>query len=431
MRSASAPPLWHKLKNALQIMDPAPLEPKQETPAPAAPAPEPPAPAAAPVPAPVAEPPAPAPVNPPAPAQPPVSLVPSAPATLPPAPAMPAMAMGMMNAPQPIATSQAPGLPPPARVPPVAPMAPVAPMPPAPMAPAPPLTSQEMMPQIAGAIVVAAPPGPPAPPGGAAANNQPFRQLKVEDALAYLDQVKMKFERKPQIYNQVHTRPPARPPPEPPPSPRPTPPQFLDIMKEFKAQSIDTPGVIERVLHLFNGHRELILGFNTFLVRRLAASARGAPSAAAAPRARHPNAAIPGEMRGALPEISPNPRAHPLPPPPAVAAKRPSRPRAAPPAAPARSPPPPPLCARAASRVQDRVLGRRDEAARAAQVPAAGGPAAPGVCAGAEPGGVDADAEYAGAARGDAAVRDGRHGRRGDDAVGAAARAAEEGADRV
>ena len=35
MRSASAPPLWHKLKNALQIMDPAPLEPKQETPAPA------------------------------------------------------------------------------------------------------------------------------------------------------------------------------------------------------------------------------------------------------------------------------------------------------------------------------------------------------------------------------------------------------------
>ena len=116
------------------------------------------------------------------------------------------MAMGMMNAPQPIATSQAPGLPPPARVPPVAPMAPVAPMPPAPMAPAPPLTSQEMMPQIAGAIVVAAPPGPPGPPGGAAANNQPFRQLKVEDALAYLDQVKMKFEKQPHIYNKVRAK---------------------------------------------------------------------------------------------------------------------------------------------------------------------------------------------------------------------------------
>ena len=40
-----------------------------------------------------------------------------------------------------------------------------------------------------------------------------YRQLKVEDALAYLDQVKMKFEKQPQIYNQ-----------------------FLDIMKEFKAQ---------------------------------------------------------------------------------------------------------------------------------------------------------------------------------------------------
>ena len=67
--------------------------------------------------------------------------------------------------------------------------------------------------------------------------------LAEEDALAYLDQVKMKFEDKPEIYNQ-----------------------FLDIMKEFKAQSIDTPGVIDRVLQLFHGHRELILGFNTFLV---------------------------------------------------------------------------------------------------------------------------------------------------------------------
>jgi hypothetical protein len=67
-------------------------------------------------------------------------------------------------------------------------------------------------------------------------------QLKVEDALAYLDQVKMKFEDKPEIYNQ-----------------------FLDILKKFKAQSIDTPSVIERVLQLFHGHRTLILGFNTFL----------------------------------------------------------------------------------------------------------------------------------------------------------------------
>ncbi len=61
---------------------------------------------------------------------------------------------------------------------------------------------------------------------------------------------------------------------------------FLEIMKEFKAQKrvdrpsercsrvsinppgmrrIDTAGVIARVRSLFKGHRELILGFNTFL----------------------------------------------------------------------------------------------------------------------------------------------------------------------
>ena len=39
-----------------------------------------------------------------------------------------------------------------------------------------------------------------APPGG---QPQPYRQLKVEDALAYLDQVKMKFEKQPHIYNKV------------------------------------------------------------------------------------------------------------------------------------------------------------------------------------------------------------------------------------
>jgi histone deacetylase complex regulatory component SIN3 len=38
------------------------------------------------------------------------------------------------------------------------------------------------------------------------AQAQPYRQLKVEDALAYLDQVKMRFEKQekqPWIYNQV------------------------------------------------------------------------------------------------------------------------------------------------------------------------------------------------------------------------------------
>lgn len=69
-----------------------------------------------------------------------------------------------------------------------------------------------------------------------------FQRLKVEDALSYLDQVKFKFSNQPQVYND-----------------------FLDIMKEFKSQSIDTPGVITRVSNLFKGHPELIVGFNTFL----------------------------------------------------------------------------------------------------------------------------------------------------------------------
>mmetsp|Transcript_17587 Transcript_17587/g.52094 ORF Transcript_17587/g.52094 Transcript_17587/m.52094 type:complete len:294 (-) Transcript_17587:2116-2997(-) len=69
-----------------------------------------------------------------------------------------------------------------------------------------------------------------------------LRELKVEDALLYLDQVKMAFEDKPEIYNK-----------------------FLDIMKNFKAQEIDTPGVIQQVSRLFRGYNKLILGFNTFL----------------------------------------------------------------------------------------------------------------------------------------------------------------------
>jgi paired amphipathic helix protein Sin3a len=67
-------------------------------------------------------------------------------------------------------------------------------------------------------------------------------RLKVEDALNYLDKVKNQFALQPQVYNQ-----------------------FLDIMKEFKSQSIDTQEVINRVSSLFHGHPDLIVGFNTFL----------------------------------------------------------------------------------------------------------------------------------------------------------------------
>ncbi|KAK3597908.1 hypothetical protein CHS0354_042245 [Potamilus streckersoni] len=77
---------------------------------------------------------------------------------------------------------------------------------------------------------------------GQGQGQQQFQRLKVEDALSYLDQVKLQFGNQPQVYND-----------------------FLDIMKEFKSQTIDTPGVINRVSNLFRGHPDLIVGFNTFL----------------------------------------------------------------------------------------------------------------------------------------------------------------------
>ncbi|KAF5385000.1 hypothetical protein D9615_001214 [Tricholomella constricta] len=68
------------------------------------------------------------------------------------------------------------------------------------------------------------------------------RALNVTDALSYLDAVKVQFQDKPEVYNR-----------------------FLDIMKDFKSQVIDTPGVIQRVSRLFHGNPYLIQGFNTFL----------------------------------------------------------------------------------------------------------------------------------------------------------------------
>uniref|UniRef100_A0A673CTW3 Paired amphipathic helix protein Sin3a n=1 Tax=Sphaeramia orbicularis TaxID=375764 RepID=A0A673CTW3_9TELE len=95
--------------------------------------------------------------------------------------------------------------------------------------------------QSQGASVVQGHVHPPAPMTPSQGQQQ-FQRLKVEDALSYLDQVKLQFGNQPQVYND-----------------------FLDIMKEFKSQSIDTPGVINRVSQLFKGHPDLIMGFNTFL----------------------------------------------------------------------------------------------------------------------------------------------------------------------
>eukprot|EP00049_Salpingoeca_infusionum_P009546 m.161692 g.161692 ORF g.161692 m.161692 type:complete len:1543 (-) comp14364_c2_seq1:375-5003(-) len=76
----------------------------------------------------------------------------------------------------------------------------------------------------------------------AAAAKKKAESLKVEDALSYLDKVKLHFGSKPQVYNK-----------------------FLKIMKDFKSQKITTPDVIKSVSQLFEGHADLIVGFNTFL----------------------------------------------------------------------------------------------------------------------------------------------------------------------
>lgn len=58
----------------------------------------------------------------------------------------------------------------------------------------------------------------------------------------YLEQVRQQFSENPEVYNT-----------------------FLEVMKKFKAQTIDTQGVIRKVGDLFIDHPDLIIGFNTFL----------------------------------------------------------------------------------------------------------------------------------------------------------------------
>ena len=117
----------------------------------------------------------------------------------------------------------------------------------APPMPAAPPTATAAATTGAAAIGVQQAPAPPAaepaaanaqgPPGGGG-----MRELRVEDALLYLDEVKRQFGDRPRVYNE-----------------------FLGIMKNFKSQEVDTPGVIARVSKLFRGYNNLILGFNKFL----------------------------------------------------------------------------------------------------------------------------------------------------------------------
>ncbi|KAE9449196.1 hypothetical protein C3L33_18906, partial [Rhododendron williamsianum] len=84
--------------------------------------------------------------------------------------------------------------------------------------------------------------GQPHIPGGGGGGGGGAQKLTTNDALSYLKEVKDMFQDQREKYDM-----------------------FLDVMKDFKAQRIDTTGVIARVKELFKGHNNLIFGFNTFL----------------------------------------------------------------------------------------------------------------------------------------------------------------------
>eukprot|EP00818_Percolomonas_sp_WS_P000217 CAMPEP_0117450034 /NCGR_PEP_ID=MMETSP0759-20121206/8256_1 /TAXON_ID=63605 /ORGANISM="Percolomonas cosmopolitus, Strain WS" /LENGTH=1012 /DNA_ID=CAMNT_0005242535 /DNA_START=38 /DNA_END=3076 /DNA_ORIENTATION=- len=68
------------------------------------------------------------------------------------------------------------------------------------------------------------------------------REVIVSDALAYLEQVRLQYADRPDVYVK-----------------------FLDLMREYKMNVIDVSGVIQRIKQLFKENKPLILGFNTFL----------------------------------------------------------------------------------------------------------------------------------------------------------------------
>ena len=78
--------------------------------------------------------------------------------------------------------------------------------------------------------------------GPAKGSKGPKEKLTQKDAIEYLTKVKERFKDKPSVYNK-----------------------FLDIMKKFRMNKIDTHGVVELVKTLFKGHKDLLLGFNTFV----------------------------------------------------------------------------------------------------------------------------------------------------------------------
>ncbi|GLJ50457.1 hypothetical protein SUGI_1075150 [Cryptomeria japonica] len=81
--------------------------------------------------------------------------------------------------------------------------------------------------------------GPPQNLGG-------IQKLTKDDALAYFKAVKETFKDRKEKHDE-----------------------FIEVLKDFKAERIDMTGLIARVKELFKGHPNLILGFNTIVPKRL------------------------------------------------------------------------------------------------------------------------------------------------------------------
>lgn len=73
-------------------------------------------------------------------------------------------------------------------------------------------------------------------------NRTSSRWLTVNDAMDYLDAVKLEFRDQPEIYDE-----------------------FLAIMGRFKTKQMLPPDVIVEVARLFRGRNSLVLRFNRFL----------------------------------------------------------------------------------------------------------------------------------------------------------------------
>jgi histone deacetylase complex regulatory component SIN3 len=86
------------------------------------------------------------------------------------------------------------------------------------------------------------PPPPPPSPAQGNGNGSGSGSLTARDALAYIKAVKDNFQDKRHMYEQ-----------------------FLQVMRDFKSNRLDSAGVIARVKTLFHGYPDLVLGISAFL----------------------------------------------------------------------------------------------------------------------------------------------------------------------